>query len=207
MRPGFSPVLLLILQWSANCFLLGMARVIAGFFRTQAEGERARAALHNAGFSQDEVSFIAGDTRGTELPKVGPPLKESGSETEAGSDAIVGGMIGLAVGMISVVLPGIGALIAAGPIAGAIGGMAARAAAGGLIGLLKDHGISDEKAEFYAEGVSRGGALVTVHGVDAGREKTARKILDDAGAIEVEKLAEEWRSSGWTPPAKTLRAR
>ena len=148
---------------------------------------------------------MAGDTRMHETPKVGPSVK--GAESEAGSDAVVGGIIGLAAGMIAVVLPGIGALIAAGPIAGAIGGLTAGAAAGGVIGLLKDHGITEEKAEFYAEGVRRGGALVTVHGVEDDREKTARKILDDAGAIEVEQLAEEWRATGWTGgQPKTLRA-
>jgi hypothetical protein len=182
-----------------------MAQTIAGFFRTQAEGEHANAALMQAGFSQDEVSFIAGDTRGHGLPKVGPSVKEA--ESEAGSDAIVGGIIGLAAGMIAVVLPGIGALIAAGPIAGAIGGMTAGAAAGGVIGFLKDHGVSEEQAEFYEEGVRRGGALVTVQGVDGDREKAARKILDESGAIEVEQLADEWRSAGWTAPRRrALRA-
>jgi hypothetical protein len=118
-----------------------------------------------------------------------------GAESEAGSDAVVGGIIGLAAGMIAVVLPGIGALIAAGPIAGAIGGLTAGAAAGGLIGLLKDHGVSEEKAEFYAEGVSRGGALITVHNVDGDREKQARDILDEAGAVEVEEIEEAGVSS------------
>jgi hypothetical protein len=182
-----------------------MSKAIAGFFRTKAEGEHAKEALQNAGFSSNEVSYIASDTRESELPKVGPSLKNA--ESEAGSDAIVGGLIGLAAGMIAVVLPGIGALIAAGPIAGAIGGMGAGAAAGGIIGLLKDHGISEEKAEFYAEGVRRGGALVTVHNVEGDREKKARKILDEAGAIEVEKLADEWRSTGWKGPRpEALRA-
>jgi hypothetical protein len=54
--------------------------------------------------------------------------------------------------------------------------------------------------------VKRGGALVTVHGVDEDREASAQKILNREGAIEVEKLADEWRQSGWSRPAKTLRA-
>jgi uncharacterized membrane protein len=83
-------------------------------------------------------------------------------------------------------------LIAAGPLAGALGGLAVGAAAGGLIGLLRDHGISKEEAEFYAAGVKRGGSLVLVHGVPDDRTAGARKILDDHGAIEVEKLADEY---------------
>jgi hypothetical protein len=184
-----------------------MAKTIAGFFRTRTEGERAMEALRQAGYTQDEIGFVAGDTRGHKTPKVGPALKEEGSESEAGTDAFVGAAIGVAAGLFAVLLPGFGWLVAAGPLVGAFGGLTAGAAVGGLIGILKDHGISDEQAEFYAEGVRRGGALVTVHGVDTEREATARKILDREGAIEVEQLADEWRRSGWKGPgAKTLRA-
>jgi hypothetical protein len=84
--------------------------------------------------------------------------------------------------------------------------MTAGAAAGGLYGILKDHSVSEDEAEFYAEGVRRGGALITVHGVEEKRETEARKILDQNGAIEVQKLADEWRASGWSGPAKTLKA-
>jgi hypothetical protein len=64
--------------------------------------------------------------------------------------------------MIAVALKGIGPLIPAGPIAGAIGGLTVGAAAGGIIGLLKDHGFTEEEAEFYAEGVRRRGSLLTL---------------------------------------------
>lgn len=184
-----------------------MSKAIAGFFRTRAEGELAREALHQAGFSTDEVGFVAGDIRGHTTPRIGPVLKDEGSESGAVSNAFVGGAIGLAAGLFAVLLPGFGWLIAAGPLVGAFGGLTAGVAVGGLIGILKDHGISEDQAEFYAEGVRRGGALVTVHGVDEKQGTEARKILDDSGAIEVEQLADEWRSSGWTgPKVKVLKA-
>lgn len=184
-----------------------MAKAIAGFFRTRGEGENAKAALYQAGFSQDQVNFVANDSRGHKIPKVGPALKDAGSESEAGSDAFVGGVIGLAAGMIAVVVPGIGPLLAAGPIAGAIGGLTAGVAAGGVIGLLRDHGVSEEEAEFYAEGVRRGGSLITVRGINEERGKEASKILDKSGAIEVEQLADEWRASGWAGPQVRIPAR
>lgn len=183
-----------------------MAKAIAGFYRTVADGERARTALYDAGFSQEQVGFVAGDTRGHTTPRVGPVLEAEGSESEAGGDAFVGGAIGLAAGLFAVLLPGFGWLVAGGPLLGAFGGMTAGVAVGGFIGIMKDHSISEEKAEFYAEGVKRGGALVTVHGVDEDREATAQKILTREGAIEVEELADEWRRSGWSGPAKTLGA-
>jgi hypothetical protein len=160
---------------------------IAGFFRTVPEGETARQALLSAGFTNDEVSFVAGDTRSEDLPKIGP-IEEVGAEKEAPTDAWIGGVVGLAAGMIAVVIPGIGPLIAAGPLAGAIGGMGVGAATGGVIGLLRDHGVSEEEAKFYAEGVKRGGALVTVHGVSDDRADEARKILSRHGAIDTESL-------------------
>jgi len=184
-----------------------MAKAIAGFFRTQTEGQAAAEALYRAGFSRDQVSFLSGDTRGHETPAVGPVLKHEGSDSEAASDVFIGGAVGLAAGVLAMAIPGLGPILAVGPITAAIGGLTAGVAVGGVIGLLKDLGISDEEAEFYAEGVRRGGALVTVHGVDEDREATARKTLDESGAIETEEVADEWRRTGWTgTQPKTFRA-
>jgi hypothetical protein len=184
-----------------------MAKAIAGFFRTRTEGEKAREALRQAGYTDDEIGFLAGDVRGHETPAVGPALHDEGSASEAGTDAFVGAAVGLAAGLFAVLLPGFGWLVAAGPLVGAFGGMTVGAGAGGLYGILKDHSISEEDAQFYAEGVKRGGALVTIHGVTEQRETQAHKIMDDNGAIEVEQLADEWRRSGWPGPTpKTLKA-
>jgi hypothetical protein len=163
------------------------AEAIAGFFRTVADGEAARQALLSSGFTTEEVSFVAGDTRGHDTPRIGP-IDEVGAEKEAPTDAWIGGVVGLAAGMIAVVIPGIGPLIAAGPLAGAIGGLGVGAATGGVIGLIRDHGVSKDEAEFYAEGVKRGGALVIVHGVSGDRADQARKIFAEHNPIETEEL-------------------
>lgn len=164
---------------------------IAGFYRTVAEGQEAREALLAAGFRDDQVSFLTGDTRGHETPAVGP-VHDIGADDEAPKDAWIGGVVGLAAGMVAVAIPGIGPFLAAGPLAttlaGAVGGMTVGAATGGIIGLLRDHGISEEEAQFYAEGVKRGGALVTLHGVSDKRADEARKILSRCGAIDTEEL-------------------
>ena len=180
-----------------------MANTIAGFFHTQPEGERARAALQQAGFSQQQISFLAGDTRGHQTPDVGPVLSEN--ESEAGTDAFKGAAIGLAAGVIALFIPGIGPALAAGPLAVFIGGLTAGAAVGGIVGFLKDYGMSEEEAKFYAEGVSRGGSLVTVHDVTEDREKVARKILDESGAIGTEELSAELSSSKPAPANPKVR--
>jgi hypothetical protein len=160
---------------------------IAGFFRTREQGEAARQALLEAGFSADEVGFVAGDTRGHTTPRIGP-LESTGAGSEMVEDAWIGGVVGLAAGMVALAIPGVGPLLAAGPLAGAIGGLTVGAATGGVIGLLKDQGISEEEAEFYAEGVKRGGALVTVQGVVEDRAEKAREILERHRAIDTENL-------------------
>jgi hypothetical protein len=154
-------------------------QAIAGFFKTRAEGEAAEEALLATGFTRDEVSFVAGDTSGHQIPAIGP-LETTGAESEAAGDAFIGGVVGLAAGMVAVVLPGIGPLI----------GMGVGAAAGGIIGLLRDHGISEDEAHFFAEGVKRGGSLVTVR-TSADRMEQARKTLERNGALDTESLAEE----------------
>jgi hypothetical protein len=149
---------------------------------------------------------LAGDVRDDEMPKIGPVLPDEGSEEEAGTDAFVGGAIGLAAGVIALLFPGLGWMIAAGPIAGALGGATAGVAAGGLYGILKDHSITEEQAEFYEEGVRRGGALITIEWIDEKRAREARRIMDKNGAIDVEKLADELRRTGWAgPKAKALK--
>jgi uncharacterized membrane protein len=170
-----------------------MAKALAGFFRTPADAKAAYDALVAAGIPSKEIGLVMGDTRGHDLPAVGP-IQDSGADSEAPKDAWIGSAVGLVAGMFAFLIPGIGPLIAAGPLAGAIGGMGVGAAAGGLIGLLKDHGVSEDEAEFYAEGVKRGGALITVHGIPEEREKDMRKILNERGAITVEQLANEWRT-------------
>jgi hypothetical protein len=94
-------------------------------------------------------------------------------------------------------IPGIGPILAAGPIAAALAGAGAGAVAGGLIGGLIDMGVPEEHAEYYAESVRRGGALVTVR-VDESRTDEAERILGEHSAYDIEDRAVQWRSEGWT---------
>jgi hypothetical protein len=167
-----------------------MDKTIAAFYRTRSEGEAALNALLAGGFTRNEVSFVSGDTTGHETLAVGP-IESVGAETETERDAFIGGAVGMVAGAIATVIPGLGLLLLAGPLAGAIGGLTVGAAAGGIVGLLKDHGISKEEAEFYAEGVKRGGALVTVKGITQEREKQAQEILDQHHPIDTEELADQ----------------
>lgn len=120
----------------------------------------------------------------------------SGAATGAVTGGIIGGVAGLALAFTTLTIPVIGPIIAAGPIVSTLTGVGVGAVAGGLIGGLTDLGVTPEHAEYYAESVRRGGALVTVRAEDTRADEVTR-IMQQHGAIDINKRAETWRSSGW----------
>jgi hypothetical protein len=121
----------------------------------------------------------------------------SGAATGAVTGGVVGGAAGLAASLMGLAIPGIGPIIAAGPIVATLTGAGVGAVAGGLIGGLTDMGVSKPDAEYYAESVRRGGALVTVRADDSRAERAA-EVMREHGAIDIERRAERWRERGWT---------
>jgi hypothetical protein len=121
----------------------------------------------------------------------------SNAAAGAVTGGVVGGAAGLAASLMGLAIPGIGPIIAAGPIVSLLTGAGVGAVAGGLIGGLTDMGVSKPDAEYYAEAVRRGGALVTVRADDARAERAA-DIMRAHGAIDIERRAEQWREQGWT---------
>jgi hypothetical protein len=121
----------------------------------------------------------AGDT-----PDLGPQ-PETGSDTSAGTGAAIGGIAGFVGGILALAIPGIGPIIAAGPLAAGIMGAGIGAAAGGVIGALKAAGVPEEHGEMYAEAIRRGRVLVTV-AVAGTQVDHASDVLDRNGAIDVD---------------------
>ena len=152
-----------------------MAKIIVALFRTQQEGEAAHNKLLSNGFTRDEVSFVAGHPHDREL---------SPKETAYLTDAI-----GVAVEAIALLVPGSGPLVAAGPLAGAISQIGSGHE--GIAKALLDHGVAEDKAGYYVEGVRRGGSMVAVHDVTGDAENKALAILELSGAIKSEELAAE----------------
>lgn len=94
--------------------------------------------------------------------------------------ATTGGALGLIAGLGVLLLPGIGPVLAAGPLAAAVtaaaGGAALGATAGTLLGILNDEGIPSDRADFYNRNFSKGNIIVMVH-TDEGHSAKAREIL------------------------------
>jgi uncharacterized membrane protein len=98
-------------------------------------------------------------------------------------------------------IPGVGPVVAAGWLAatavGAVGGAVVGGAAGGIVGALTDSGVPENDAHVYAEGVRRGGALVTAK-VDDQLLAQAERILGQTKAVNLEERRGEYEADGWT---------
>lgn len=185
-----------------------MIKTVIGSFDRIDDADRAMQALRNAGFMGDDINLVANNVQrsadGAVRRTSSPDDDHAGAATGAAAGGAIGGAAGLAVSLMGLAVPGIGPILAAGPIIAALAGAGAGAVAGGLIGSLTDLGVEEEHAEIYAESVRRGGSLVTVR-VDETRTDEASSILRNSGAIEIDKRVEVWRDTGWTgydPKAK-----
>jgi len=127
---------------------------------------------------------------------VEPDGTADGTAAGAGIGAVVGGLGGLLVGLGALAIPGIGPVIAAGPIVAALAGAGVGAVTGGVIGALVDLGIPEESAHEYAESVRRGNVLVAAQVAD-NRADEATRIMQRQGLVDIKREAEGWRSSGW----------
>lgn len=103
----------------------------------------------------------------------------------AGVGAALGGAAGLLAGLGAFVLPGIGAVVAAGWLVSALAGAVAGGAAGGVVGALIEAGISERDATIFAEGMRRGGNLVTIRVASRDRQFYQR-ILAGRNALPAE---------------------
>ncbi|ODU57519.1 MAG: hypothetical protein ABS99_04835 [Acetobacteraceae bacterium SCN 69-10] len=152
-----------------------MTKTITRLYNIYDHATQTIVALRAAGFLDAEISLLGPANAATGLASDAPGA--------AGADAEIGAGVGGAVGAGTGLLTGLGL-------------MAIRAAAGGITGGLTGAGISDSDANVYAEGVRRGGSLVTVRAPDD-REAEARRILDDHMPMDVEAREAEYRSEGW----------
>jgi len=122
--------------------------------------------------------------------------RKEGAGAGAGIGAAVGGAAGLLAGLGLMAIPGVGPVVAAGWLVSTLAGAAAGGATGGVIGALSQAGVTKEEADVYAEGLRRGGAVVSarVADPDAGR---LQGILDRA-AVNINERELFYRKSGWS---------
>jgi uncharacterized membrane protein len=183
-----------------------MTTTVVALYDDMETASKAVRALRDAGVSNDHISLAAQDAGGEYGKYVGTKTTDTtadGAATGAGVGAIVGGIGGLLLGLGARTIPGIGPILAAGPLAtavsaliGAGAGALAGGVAGGLLGALVDMGVPEEHATYYTEGVRRGGSLVTVAADDMEADRV-NSILNRFNPVNIKQRAEAWRQAGW----------
>lgn len=175
-------------------------KTIVGLYDDWSTARQVVEELSGSGFHRDHINLVVNDaneTHARSLDTADVNTAAEGAATGAVAGGALGGLGGLLLGLGALAIPGIGPVIAAGPIAAGLTGAAVGAATGGLIGALAGWGVPEDEAGFYAEGVRRGGTLVAVQ-ADEHEVDRAMKIMNRFNPVDIEKRTSQWRSSGWT---------
>jgi hypothetical protein len=163
-----------------------------GIFQTRAGAEAAVDRLTAAGFSNQDVSVLMSDKGGSKDFAAEKNTKApEGAATGAGIGGGIGGTLGLLAGIGALAIPGVGPLIAAGPIMGALAGLGVGGTVGGLVGALVGMGIPEYEAKRYEGRVKDGGVLLSVHCESSEEVSRAKDILKAAGADDVASSGEK----------------
>ena len=163
-----------------------------GIYANRATAEVAVDQLLYAGFSNSDVSVLMADNQGAKDFAAEKNTKApEGTVTGVGVGGTVGGTIGLLAGIGALAIPGVGPLIAAGPIMGALAGLGVGGAVGGLVGALVGMGIPEYEAKRYEGRVKAGGILVSVHCDNSEEVSRAKEILKSTGATDVASSGEK----------------
>jgi hypothetical protein len=202
-----------------------MSKTITRLFDSHIQALDAVSDLEARGIDHDKISLVSNNTdnwhdghKHAGAPGAGGPLGDRNGDGEndvadgAGKGAATGGVIGGGAGLLAglgmLAIPGLGPVVAAGWLAatavGAAVGAVAGGATGGLLGALKEAGHSDEEANVYAEGVRRGGTLVSVKAHDD-EIAAVEAILDERRGVDAVSRGGAYRGAGWTgfDPAAT----
>jgi uncharacterized protein (TIGR02271 family) len=172
-------------------------KTIVGLFDHFSEAEATVRDLERAGYDRDDISVVANESARTSSRTTTTSGDDTSAAEGAGTGAVIGGVAGGAAGLIAslagLAIPGIGPIIAAGPLVATLTGAGVGAVAGGLIGALTTAGVPEEHARYYEEGVRRGGTLVTVSASDADADEVM-DIMNRHNPVDIEDRASEWKS-------------
>jgi uncharacterized membrane protein len=174
-----------------------MTQTIVGHFTDSGSAQRAVQRLEEAGFTSQDVSYVAHDGSGRFADLLrGKTARGSGTAKGVAAGSVSGVLLGLA----ALALPGIGPVVAAGPLAVALAGAGVGAATGGLLGALADMGVPEEHGRHWSDRVASGGTLVIVRANDDTRDR-AESALTASGAEEIRRHQQTVQSSGGYDPA------
>jgi hypothetical protein len=164
---------------------------VFGIYATPATAEAAVDHLLTRGFTNSAISVLLPDDETTRAFAHEKNTKApEGTTTGVTTGGVIGGALGLLAGIGALAIPGIGPLIAAGPIVATLAGVGAGGAVGGIVGALVGMGIPEYEAKRYEGAVKGGGTLLSVHCDTSEQIDAAKDALKDTGARDVASTTE-----------------
>ena len=142
--------------------------MLTGIFSDRESAEKAYHTLHDRGYTNEEINLIMSDDTRKKYFADSIIGDEFGSKvgTGAGAGSIIGGTVGAIIAIVvavgtSIIIPGLG-LVIAGPLAAGLAGAGAGIVTGGILGALVGAGMTDEHAKLYESGVKEGKIVMGV---------------------------------------------
>ena len=165
---------------------------VFGIYKTAQLAESAVDHLISKGFSNSSaISVLLPDDESTRAFAHEKNTKApEGTTAGAATGSVVGGTLGLLAGIGALAIPGVGPLIAAGPIMAALAGVGVGGAVGGVVGALVGLGIPEYEAKRYEGAVKNGGTLLSVHCDTSEQIDSAKTSLKETGAQDIASTSE-----------------
>ena len=158
---------------------------------SEARAERIVRELRDAGFAEESISVLFPDADGRrELAHEAHSQAPEDVATGLGTGALVGGTIGWLSGVGAIAVPGLGALVAAGPILATLSAATAGATVGGLAGALVGYAVPELEAKLYESELERGSFLISVHTTSVVQQDRARDVFAKNGATDISQREE-----------------
>jgi hypothetical protein len=174
---------------------------VAGVFNSRADAERAVEGFRSAGFTPDRIAFLTPGTTDAEVEAAVPTSESEQPGMGTAMGGTVGGAMGVAGGAslgaaaASLLIPGVGPVIAGGIIGAAllgVGGAATGAAAGAALERELADGLPHDELYLYEDALRKGRSVVIVFAEDTERAESARNVLAQAGAESIDAAREDW---------------
>jgi hypothetical protein len=166
-------------------------KAVFGIYTTIAIADAATDTFVSSGFSASDISALLPENLGSkEIGTKKATKAPEGAAAGASSGAVLGGALGLLAGVGALAIPGVGPLIAAGPIVAALAGLGVGGAVGGFTGALIGMGIPEYEAKRYEGRLQKGGILLSVHCNTSDEIKRAKEIMKNTGAEDVSSTGE-----------------
>jgi hypothetical protein len=172
--------------------MAGKNTAVFAIFQGESEVGAAVDALKMDGFRNTDISVLMADNRSNkDFAHEKDTKAPEGTAAGATTGAVLGGVLGWLAGIGTLAIPGVGPLIAAGPIMATLAGAGVGGATGGILGALVGLGIPEYEAKRYEGLVKQGRALISVHCDSQDWVRRAKDVLERCNGQDIASRSED----------------